>query len=670
MLRSYSLLNMRWLILIAVLSMLGACGGGSGDSSETAENSFGSIQSGSGGAASPSYEQAYRFLRQATFGPTPADIELVIARGIPAWLNAQMAMSSAYTSPNDARKTHLERMIEIATTLEPRAGWFIEKPAGADGQKIFFGGASGFADSYQMSAWFENALQGQDQLRQRVAYALSQILVTSASDPQLERNAEALAHFNDILARHAFGNFRELIGDVAKSPAMGVFLSHQGNEKASADGVTLPDENFARELMQLFTVGLYQLNLDGSPKQTAGGDYIPTYTQTDIEEMAKVMTGWDLRHNNRYGNLLGDYTQAMEFNPDHHQLEDKQVMGVSIADDGAGSDLENALDMLFEHPNAAPFISKQLIQRLVSSNPSPNYIARVAGVFNDNGRGVRGDLAAVVRAILLDDEARSDGAAAQAEFGKADEHLLAFTRLLRAFKVRPVDGWQINSENGRVPASGIYFFNGIESLLGQGPLRSPSVFNFYDPDHVPQDSFYRGTNPQRVLPEMQLRSANNIAYLFELSRLNRHMLELNELNRSSGSVQAYVADRNQKGNEQSGNWNGSRALALIDFAWALKTLELALEGDSNGDFLSIHDTNADENGLTPKQRGLAAMLDELELGLLGKKALTESSRAQLLDYLDTAPYFNVNKDPAQEAIRVVSGAVQYLFMSPENMAQH
>lgn len=654
--------------MLGLLSMAlyGCGGGGSGAGDE--QQRLNALAKETSSANPQSYEQAFRFLRQASFGPSQEDIALVMSRGIDSWLDAQLNMRSAYDSDRDAHKTHLERMIEIATALEPGANWFPDNANNDSGQRIFNGRASGYADSYQMSVWFENALNGPDQLRQKVAYALSQILVTSAGDPELERNAEALAHYYDILARHALGNFRELLGEVAKSPAMGVYLSHQGNEKASADGLTLPDENFARELMQLFAVGLYQLNIDGTPKRDGGGQLIPTYDQTDIEELSKVMTGWDLRYNNRYGRNNGSYIHQMEFNPDHHQLEEKQVMGVSIADDGAGGDLEQALDMLFAHPNAGPFIGRQLIQRLVSSNPSPQYIARVATVFNDNGRGVRGDLGAVVRAILLDEEARDESYAAEPGFGKADEHLLAFTRLLRAFDVKPVDGWQIDSDHGRVPVNGVYFFNGIQSLLGQGPLRSPSVFNFYDPDYVPQDSFYRDADPQKVLPEMQLRSANNIAYLFELTRLNRHFLERNEIERSDGSVQAYVAERNGKRNG-GGNWNGSRALALVDYRRALKAFESGMEGDNNGDYSQINVADEDENGLTPKQRGLIELLDELELSLLGRQGLDAESRAELLDYLDRGPHFNVGKDTTREAQRVVAGAIQYLFMSSVNMAQ-
>lgn len=647
---------LRGLSAAMLLALLSACNSGSDDfpATETA------------GSESADFAAASRFLRQASFGPTEADLDRVMDRGVASWLDEQLVMRSAYDSENDGHLTHLQRLIQVAQAVEPTAEWFPKNSANDSGVPHFDGRASSRTDSYQMSVWFENALNAPDQLRQRVAYALSQILVTSAHDPQLDSNAEALAHYYDILARNALGNFRTLLGEVARSPAMGIYLSHQGNEKASADGKTLPDENFARELMQLFAIGLYELNLDGTPKRS-NGQLVPTYDQEDIEEMAKVMTGWDLRYNRSYGHTRGSYVHFMEFDPEHHQMGDKLVMGRAIIDDGNGGDLDSALDLLFEHPNVGPFIGKQLIQRLVTSNPSAAYIARVASAFNDNGEGERGDLGAVVRAILLDEEARSASIAKSDAFGKASEHLLVYTAFLRAFSVRPINGWQLNSDFGKVPVNGVYYFN-VHGLLGQGPLRAHHVFNFYDPDFVPQDPFYRDVEPQRVLPEMQLRSPNNIANMFEATRLGASVLEINEINRAYGSLSEYVADRNSR-NEGGGNWNGSRALALLDYTPALQALELAMDGDIDGDYSLINDDSVDEFGDTPKQRGLRALLNFLEARLLGAKVLDEDARQQLIAHLDRDGYFNAGSDTEKEAIRVTAACIQYLMMSTANMAQ-
>ncbi|WP_373081693.1 DUF1800 family protein [Zhongshania sp.] len=613
------------------------------------------------------FEAAFQLLKRATFGPVQADIDQLMSDGIETWVNNQLTMPSAYTSTTDGHLTHLERLAQVAIAVEPQIDWYPDNTANDSSSNYFDGRQSGRTDIYQMSVWFENALHGPDQLRQRVAYALSQILVASTSDPELDRHAEALAHYYDILARNAFGNFRTLLGEVAKSPAMGTYLSHQGNEKTSADGLTLPDENFARELMQLFTIGLYQLNGDGSPK-LVDGNLVPNYSQTDIEEMAKVMTGWDLRYNNRYGRTNGSYVHFMEFNPEHHDLGDKLIMGSAISDDGAGGDLEQALDLLFQHPSAGPFIGKQLIQRLVTSNPTPQYIARVSAAFNDDGHGIRGNLSAVIRAILFDPEAERPVAKNSDQFGKVDEHLLAYTRFLRSFKVRPIDGWRLNADTAVSPVNGIYSFNNVRSLLGQAPLRAHHVFNFYDPDYVPQDSYYRDASPQRVLPEMQLRSANNIANLFELTLLNRNVIEINELNRSS-SLAEYVESRNAAGNNGKGNWNGTRALAVLDYSEPLKAFELATDGDTNGNFSQINSSDVDENGFTAKQRGLDALLSDLEHRMLGGIALDPSSREDLIHYLDTDNYFNTGSNNKREAIRVTAAAIQYVFISSANMVQ-
>ncbi len=618
------------------------------------------------------YQSAFRLLKQASFGPNRADLDYVMANGPAAWLDCQLSMSSAYSAANDSHRSHLQRLIQVATAVEPGADWFptLSEDVSPQPEQVFFdGSASRFTDELQMGVWFENALHGRDQLRQRVAYALSQILVTSAREFPLGDRAEALAFYYDILARNALGNFRTLIDEVARSPAMGLYLSHQGNHKANPDRNTLPDENFARELMQLFTIGLYQLNPDGTAQRDADGELIPTYDQQDIEELAKVMTGWDLRYNTRYGRSNGSYVHFMEFNPEYHEYGAKEVMGKTIpANLQSGADLSLALDMLFEHPNTAPFISRQLIQRLVSSNPSPAYVGRVAAVFADNGKGERGDLGAVVRAILLDEEARHSTDATPQAFGRAEEHLLAYTAFLRAFNVQPINGWQLNSDNGNVPVNGIYYFSRIDEQLGQGPLRAPSVFNFYDPYFSPQDSFYNEAAPERVLPEMQLRSPNNIAALYDLLRADSHNLyERQYLTTKHGSVEAFVAEQNT-----DGRWNWRPAIALIDYREALETFEMAMEGDSDGDYLLINSSAADANDHSPKERGVHALLDFLEVRLLGAKLLGDDFREPLITQLlnDADSYYNPRNNRVTEAHRTVAGAVQYVMLSSTLMAQH
>tara|TARA_R110001592_G_scaffold316364_1_gene592769 strand:+ start:1040 stop:2959 length:1920 start_codon:yes stop_codon:yes gene_type:complete len=609
-----------------------------------------------------SYQAAFLLLKQSTFGPTAEEVERVQTAGISAWVNQQLEEPSAYSSDSDTHLTHLERLIEVATSLEPVANWF-KTPNDDVGSKYFDGRGTGRTADYQMSVWFENALNGEDQLRQRVAYALSQIMVVSARQLPLDRQAESLAHYYDILARNAFGSFRSLLGEVARSPAMGIYLSHQGNEKANPSKNTLPDENFARELMQLFTIGLYKLGPNGVAITNAEGVPVPSYTQQDIEELARVMTGWDLQYNSKYGRQDGSFVDYMEFNTDQHDFGEKTLLGQQIpANLTNGSDLDAALDILFAHENVAPFISKLLIQRLVSSNPSPSYVGRVASAFNDNGNGQRGDLKAVIRAVLLDPEAR-DPQAQTEYFGKVNEPLLAYTAFYRAFDAQPINGWMIDSDAGLVPSNNTYYFR-IHELLGQGPLRAPHVFNFYDNDYVPPDSSYQNASPQKVLPEMQLRTPRNIALQFEALRVAKHVLERNDLLRRNASIADYVAERNQVPN----SWNWARAVALLDFSPALNAFEMAVDGDSNGDFLAIDDTNPDGDGRTPKVRGIHALLDFLQHRLLGDHPLSEADRETLAAYLDQDSYFNPGNN-VDEAYRLTVAAIQYVIMSSVNFTQ-
>ncbi|MEJ2619621.1 MAG: DUF1800 family protein, partial [Candidatus Thiodiazotropha sp.] len=278
---------------------------------------------------------AHRLLLQATFGPKQSDIARVKSLGISGWIDSQLNMNSAYSNTSDGWKTHFERTQEIALMAEPDIDWY-------ESNQIFNQQPhSVTVKDYQMAAWWESVLGatapnrtqiGTDQLRQRVAYALSQLLVVSTRSPTMRYRGESMAVYYDLLAKYAFGNYRQLLKEIATSPAMGVYLSHQGNRKADLETGSRPDENFAREIIQLFTIGLYELNLDGSPNRDGnhttypdqGSHTVATYTQTDIEELAKVMTGWDLADNRKFGSLgisSGDYSVPMVFDTTMHEDE-------------------------------------------------------------------------------------------------------------------------------------------------------------------------------------------------------------------------------------------------------------------------------------------------------------------------------------------------------------
>jgi uncharacterized protein (DUF1800 family) len=296
----------------------------------------------------------------------------------------------------------------------------------------------------------------------------------------LFNNPRGMANYYDILVRGASGNFRQVLEEVTLSPIMGVYLSSLRNSKATFDSkgnlLTSPDEYYAREVMQLFTIGLNQLQPDGTLKVDPTGLPIPTYDNTTITQMAKIFTGMsftgDTTNVNNFRGAATNYIAPMAFYPTFHEDAAKTIFdGIQIpAKQGAVADLKQTLDALFNHANTAPFISRQLIQRLVTSNPSPGYIYRVAQVFANNGSGVRGDLSAVVRAILTDYEARSSAVAATASFGKLREPLVRATAILRGY--------------GAAANTGRFFITNPETNLVEAALRAPTVFNFFEPDFV------------------------------------------------------------------------------------------------------------------------------------------------------------------------------------------
>jgi uncharacterized protein (DUF1800 family) len=392
---------------------------------------------------------AARFLTQATFGPTRAEIADLVARKNPgAWIDEQMA--TPISTHRDAARADFEAF-----------------PPGGIKPKV--------NSANRQTAWWKIALTGRDQLRQRVAFALSEILVVSDVNDTLAGNTEGLANYYDLLARDAFGNFRDLLEDVTLSPVMGNYLSHLRNARADPKLATSPDENYAREVMQLFTIGLNQLQPDGTLRLGDDGLPIPTYDQNTIIETSRVFTGWGYYSSAPKPNFRGahpTFFAPMMLYPEAHDDGAKTIVGgVKLpAGQGGAKDLKDTLDTLFNHPNTGPFICRQLIQRLVTSNPSPAYVYRVSQVFARNGTGVRGDLGAVIRAILLDYEARSPAVLDHIGYGKLKEPLLRVTALWRAFDA--------GAKNGR------YLFANPESPLAQAALHSPTVFNFFEPDFV------------------------------------------------------------------------------------------------------------------------------------------------------------------------------------------
>ncbi len=432
---------------------------------------------------------AVRFLNRATFGATPAQITRVQTLGFQGWLNEQMALSG---------KTQFSNMLDVHAA-------FLAEDSTRTVDNIS-------RIAFDWSTW-QSYLTANDQLRKRVGYALSQIMVVGVpglASAGRERTLMAAAYL-DWLEKNAFGNFKDLLRDVSLSPAMGYYLSHRNNRKAdypqgdtTKEPIRVPDENYAREVMQLFSIGLYRLQQNGELQLNAAGKPIESYTESDVQNLARVFTGWRWVTRDEAAADPAQKDPAfftrmpMKFEANRHSPESKVFLDETIAANASGPlSLERALDALVRHPNTAPFISKQLIQRLVTSNPRPEYVARVAAKFVDNGKGIRGDMKAVVNAILTDPDA-FNGAAAGAELaGKLREPVLRFTAFARAFGVQSTGPiWRIDD------------LSDAATELAQSPLQSVSVFNFYRPGYTPPNTALAARN--KVAPEFQITTDTSI----------------------------------------------------------------------------------------------------------------------------------------------------------------
>ncbi|WP_082730467.1 MULTISPECIES: DUF1800 domain-containing protein [Sphingomonas] len=455
-------------IALAATTALAACsGGGSGGSSPVAVAPT-PTPSPTPTPAPIGAAQASRFLQQATFGATKTDIEQVQSLGFDGWITDQV---------NKPRTAHWDWMVTSGYSVSGN----INNTTGFDN-----------------SVW-RQIISEPGQLRQRVGMALSEMMVVGIDGINLNWKQFAAAAWLDVLLDNALGNFRTLMERITYNAAMGSFLTYLNNRKANPATGSVPDENYARELMQLFTLGLYRLNMDGT-LQLSGGQPIETYTQTDVSQLARVFTGLTLDSTD--STTPDRYRRSLVFNPANHETGASTFLGATVpaGADGASA-VRIALDTIFAHPNVPPFVSKQLIQRLVSSNPSPAYVGRVAAVFADNGSGTRGDLRAVVRAILLDNEARADTGTSSTTGGKLREPVIRLTNWARAFGATSAGGlWPIGDTSSS------------STRLAQSLGRATSVFNFFRPGYTPPNTAI--ANASLVAPEFQItHELSVVAYI-------------------------------------------------------------------------------------------------------------------------------------------------------------
>ena len=440
-------------------------------------------------------EDAARFLHHAAFGASDSDIAAVRQKGYAGWLDDQLSMPMG----------------------QSKWDWLASQGYTQVNDRQYF-----FSDYYYQFAIWRDLMSAPDMVRQRWVLALSELFVVSVPSVTGVQPWTGLggAHFWDTMAGHGFGNFRDLLQAVTLHPVMGAFLNTRGNRKEDPATGRVPDENYAREVMQLFTIGLHQLNLDGTPRLGANGQPIDSYGQSDVTQLARVFTGYDLdlrgvgNFNDpsppHYSVWYPEYVQRpMQFFPERHSTLEARFLGVHIPAGTPGPEaLRIALDTLFNHPNTGPFFARQMIQRLVASNPAPDYVARVAAKFNDNGAGVRGDLKAVLRAILLDKAARGPSGLYSRTFGKLREPILRITNWARAFKVRSLaNTWKFSVGSWDTEAD-----------LQQYPLAAPSVFNFFRPGYVPPST--EMATQGATAPEFQLVSESSVsAYINYLQNI-------------------------------------------------------------------------------------------------------------------------------------------------------
>jgi uncharacterized protein (DUF1800 family) len=411
---------------------------------------------------------AARFLSQATLGASWEEIHRTAAMGYDAWLEEQFNRPIGYHQP------FLDRLALQLSQADPALELEVEP-------------------EHRRWSWWEQVMQGPDPLRQRVALALSEHFVVSDDLSQIRDNPQGLANYYDMLLGNAFGNYRDLLMDVTLHPVMGVYLSHLKNERSR--GGRFPDENYAREIMQLFSIGLFLLHPDGSFVVDGSGAPIPTYDNDDITEFAKIFTGLSYDSPERdFRGGQAEWTRPMRMYHEYHEPGPKYLLrGMYVPAGQTGlQDINDAIDNLFNHPSVAPFVARRLVQRLVTSNPSPEYLERVSAAFADNGDGVRGDMKAILSAVLMDPEAREFPHLGRIHDGMLRESFLRRVHLARAFDASNLSFDYPISDSG-APIS-----------FGQRPLSSPTVFNFFLPDHQPTGEI---ADAELFAPEFQIITA-------------------------------------------------------------------------------------------------------------------------------------------------------------------
>ncbi|WP_395339611.1 DUF1800 domain-containing protein [Ningiella sp. W23] len=602
----------RLIMVSLVLLLLSACGGGSDEVASPIEPAPPPapppVEDTSGVFDTP--QTTSRFLTIATFGPTPDDVEKYTGTSASDWILEQ------FETPVTPFLPDVQQYYELGS---PQRGML----------------ADAFDQGATTWVFWKNAVHGEDQLRQRMAFALSQITVVSnGSGGLLGIFPQTVGYFQDILAEHALGNYRDLLEAVTYSPAMAEYLTYLGNEKGDETTGRVPDENYAREILQLFTIGLVELNPDGTVVLDANGTPVETYDNDDITGLAKVFTGLNNPRLDLESSLIGRLAQIrqavvepLQINNGAHESGEKTFLGYTIpANTSAEASIDMALDHIMEHPNVGPFVSKQLIQRFVTSNPSPAYVARVATAFDEGsftlpngtlvGENRKGDLKATVAAILFDSENDLELALANDSFGKVREPVLRLTHFMRAFQTDMTHPEYV----------GLLYDTSSLSSLGQHPYRSPSVFNFYRPGYTAPGTL--SAQEGLVAPELQIVNASSIPGYINLLSFGTFQSQRNNFEVMQPVFTLFGASFDASRAQQTFIANYDKALPLTD------------NSESLIDYLN-------------------------ELLVYG--TLSQSTREQLIATLDEYPRSALQDDAGRSAL--VGYAVLMLMSMPDYLIQ-
>lgn len=586
---------------------------------------------------------AIRFLTKATFGPTPESVKHLKEIGFEKWIDEQLSMPKKGNGHLYTRKFLETAKATLSSYFKYTVDEYLE-----DNEKTV--PTSFFASWYMRSAWFDNALLAKDQLRHKMAYVLSQIIVESDFESIFDWQASALTAYYDILYNNAFGNYRKLLIDISHNSGMSLFLTFVGNKplhKNKAGIPVYPDENYARELMQLFSIGINKLNMDGTPILDKNGNEIPTYKQQDVNEIARIFTGWGLRHADFdcAGSFCGDFLHPTKFYPNYHDNKEKKVLGQTIPANLSGDEeIEKLIDILMSQDSAAPFLAKNLIMRFTKSNPSPAYIKRVATIFKNS----HWDFKKVIKAIFTDPEFIDD--LKNDRIIKFKEPLIAYTSFLRQMHTTYLPYFYFcNDEQNKV--TNTFWINDTREYLGgQGPMGAKNVFGFYDNTYIPNDPTFK--KEKTVAPELQIQSDSSIItyankVYMELGRWEKGLctsiyLEADGKEYTFDTIEDFIEFRYKRFGCGSMFYVGWDSM-LLDAKDEYNVMEKVIDGDTNGDFKNL--TAAES--YTDDTKAIKALIDFADKKFLGGM-LTEKEKEAMFKPLKNWRYFSAydgRRDP-------------------------